>query len=187
MSCGRPALPTRQELKLCEPGSSGEAGSQRRHSPRVLGAQLSVQDGSRHIPRLRIPKLPRPGTPRTFASGTRLACVSCAHLAGKASSTVTQQGGPELTDRLRREAHPPSKPPLIQQSNDGVQQSGLTLAPLPQQHEVVASKQCSLGLWDNGVLEPMQATARVKESTQISEQVLANFGPDRDQLVPTRT
>ena len=73
--------------------------------------------------------------------------------------------------------------PLVEQPDQGAQQSRLALSALTQQHHVVAGEQRPLELRDDGGLEPVQPGPRIATLTQGVEQVVAQLLAERLQLV----
>src|SRR3954468_18520988 len=69
--------------------------------------------------------------------------------------------------------------PLVQQADQGPDQPGLALAPLAEQHEVVAGDERPLDLGDDGVLEPDDARQGGFAGGQAGQQVGADLGLDR--------
>ncbi len=73
--------------------------------------------------------------------------------------------------------------PLVEQADQGAQQSGLALAALAEQHDVVPGQQRSLELRDHRVVEAVEAGPGVAALAQGGQQVAADLGTEGLVLV----
>ena len=65
--------------------------------------------------------------------------------------------------------------PLVEQSGEGAQQTGFSLASLTQQHDVMAGNQGSLELRDDRAVKAVQTGPRILPGRQCGQEVVANF------------
>ncbi len=73
--------------------------------------------------------------------------------------------------------------PLVEQPDQGAQQSGLALTPLAEQDHVVAGDEGALELWDHRRLEAVQARPRITPLGQCGQQVGAQLGAQGAELM----
>ncbi|BDZ58001.1 hypothetical protein GCM10025872_16580 [Barrientosiimonas endolithica] len=77
--------------------------------------------------------------------------------------------------------------PLVEQPDEGAQQTGLALTALAQQHHVVTREQRALQLRHHGVLEAVQPRPRVLAGGELGQQVGAQLLAQGALLVPRGT
>ena len=65
--------------------------------------------------------------------------------------------------------------PLVEQSGQGTQQAGLSLASLTQQHDVMAGNQGPLELRDDRAVKAVQTGPRILPGRQCGQEVVANL------------